>query len=57
MSKIIIWGEDENEREKVILWKKNECKWKINGICSNNSDWKKLGKKCHECNRKETEEE
>lgn len=57
MSKIIIFGEDEYEIDKVIIWKKNECKWKVNGKCCNNADWKQLGKRCYGCANEEEEEE
>ena len=48
MSKFLII--DENNEYVEVEYKKNECDYKVNGICFNNKLIKKLGKKCYkEC--------
>ncbi len=46
MSRLIFWDKDNVKIEKEIIYNQNECKYKVNNICSNNKS-KKLGKKCH----------
>ena len=41
--------EDELGREVVVIVDYNECRYKTNGICYMNRDWRKLGKKCYGC--------
>lgn len=45
MSKIIIYDLEE-KRGTIILDRKEECKYKVNGKCYNNGDIKHLGKVC-----------
>lgn len=40
---------DEEDREIVVIIDYEECRYKTNGICYNNSDVKRLGKKCRGC--------
>lgn len=47
MSRITV--EDENGVEKIIIIDYEECRYKTNGTCYSNADWKKLGKKCLGC--------
>ena len=49
MSRIIFWSENNNI-EKEIVYNKEECKNKCNDICFDCYS-KKLGKKCHGCEK------
>ena len=41
--------EKEDGREEIIIVDYNECRYKTNGTCYSNEDWKKLGKRCRGC--------
>lgn len=41
--------EKEDGREEIIIVDYSECRYKTNGTCYSNEDWKKLGKRCMGC--------
>lgn len=41
--------EKEDGREEIIIVDYNECRYKTNGKCYSNSNWKQLGKRCMGC--------
>lgn len=47
MSRITYEDEFGEIRIKIVNY--DECRYKTNGICYNNSDIKRLGKKCMRC--------
>lgn len=40
---------DETGEERVVIIREDECRYKTNGICYNNRDTKRLGKRCEGC--------
>lgn len=48
----------DNRKVKTCIVKEDDCKYKTNGKCYNNGDYKKLGKIClKKCERYEKEDE
>ena len=41
--------EEEDGKEVIVIIDYEECRYKTNGKCYCNADWKKLGKKCLGC--------
>lgn len=50
MSRVIFWNENNDGIQKEIVFDKEECRQKCNGVCYNLYS-KKLGKKCHGCEK------
>lgn len=46
---------DEKGEEKEVIYRMDECRYKVNGKCYNNftAGYKRLGKKCWETGTKE----
>lgn len=47
MSRKLFLGESDIIKE--VIYREDECRYKTNNICFNNSNFKMLGKKCHGC--------
>lgn len=46
----ITYLDENNEIKKEIIYRIDECRYKVNGICyNNNGDYIRLGKRCHYC--------
>ena len=41
--------DDESGKEVIVIVDYEECKYKTNGKCYYNGEWKRLGKKCLGC--------
>ena len=41
--------ENAEGKEILVIVNYEECRYKTNGICYSNRDWKRLGKKCLGC--------